>query len=259
MLEIDLNGKVALIQGGSRGIGTGITKALARAGAAAIFTHTGNAKYAGQVASILEGLRSENCIVQDIVADACRPDETDHTVQRIVDDHGRLDILVANVGQNSARPAEETTNDQWQYFLDVNLSSAFYGVRAVLPPMIRAGGGSIVFIGSSAVFDGGGGAIDYAAPKAGMVGMMRYLTRNYSGRGIRANVIHPSVIETDLLRERYGDPEKKEKLIRQVPVGRLGQPSDIGALVAFLASSWGDFICGQEILVDGGRTFYRGT
>ena len=258
MLNIDLSGKVALVLGGSRGIGAGVTEALARAGATAVFTHTGDAKYAEGIASMLERLRAEGCTVDGVVADACRSDDTDRTVGRIVDEHGRLDILVANVGQNLARPAEETTNDEWRHFLDVNLSSAFYAVRAVLPAMLNGGGGSILFIGSSAAFDGGGGAIDYAAPKAGLVGMMRYLARNYARRGIRANVIHPAVIETDLLRERYGDPEKKQKLIQQVPVGRLGRPSDIGALAAFLASSWGDFICGQEILVDGARTFYRG-
>ena len=121
---------------------------------------------------------------------------------------------------------------------------------------IGAGRGRILFIGSSAVFDGGGGAIDYAAAKAGMVGMMRYLTRNYARRGINSNVIHPAAIETDLLNERYGNPAEKRKLVDQVPVGRLGQPADIGNLAAFLASSHGDYICGQEILVDGGRTFY---
>ena len=171
---------------------------------------------------------------------------------------GRLDILVANVGQNLVRPAEATSTQSWQQFIDVNLSSAFYAVRAVLPTMLGAGSGRILLIGSSAVYDGGGGAIDYAAAKAGLVGMMRYLARNYARHGIRTNVIHPAVIETDLLRERYSDAAKKQKLIDQVPIGRLGQPADIAGLAVFLASSWGDFICGQEILVDGGRTFYRG-
>ena len=177
---------------------------------------------------------------------------------RLTKEYGRLDVLVANVGQNLVRPAEDTTTQSWQQFIDINLSSAFYAVRAVLPTMLDAGSGRILLIGSSAVFDGGGGAIDYAAAKAGLVGMMRYLARNYTRHGIRTNVIHPAVIETDLLRERYGDAAKKQKLIDQVPIGRLGQPADIAGLAVFLASSWGDFICGQEILVDGGRTFYRG-
>ena len=259
MLTIDLTGTVALVLGGSRGIGAGITEAFARAGAVTVLTHMGNPKYADRLTRMLERLRGEGCRLEAIVADASRPDDTDAVVKRIVDEHSRLDALVVNAGQNLARPAEESTTESWHHFLDLNLSSAFYAVRAVLPTMLGARSGRILFIGSSAVFDGGGGAIDYAAAKAGMVGMMRYLTRAYARRGIRANVIHPAVIETDLLRERYGDPKKKEALVAQVPIGRLGTPSDIGGLAAFLASSWGDFICGQEILVDGGRTFYRGS
>jgi len=258
MLSIDLSGTVALIVGGSRGIGAGVTEAFARAGAVTVFTHTGDPRRAQQRNELLERLRSEGAQVEAVAADACRPEAADAVVKQILARHGRLNALVANVGQNFARPAEETTAESWARFIEINLSSAFYAVRAALPTMIQAGGGSIIFIGSSAVFDGGGGAIDYAAGKAGLVGMMRYLARNYTRRGIRANVIHPAVIETDLLRERYGEPEKKRQLIAQVPLGRLGRPADIGALAAFLASPLGEFVCGQEILVDGGRTFYRG-
>jgi 3-oxoacyl-[acyl-carrier protein] reductase len=257
MLTIDLSGTVALIVGGSRGIGAGITEVFARAGASTVFTHTGNPAHAARLARMLDELRSEGCQVESLVSDACDSEAADAVVKQVADHFGRLDALVANVGQNLARPAEESTTQSWHHFLDVNLSSAFYAVRAALPAMIDGGGGSILLVGSSVVFDGGGGAIDYAAAKAGMVGMMRYLARNYTRRGIRVNVIHPAVIETDLLRQRYGDPEKKRKLIEQVPIGRLGQPADIGNLAAYLTSPLGSFICGQEILVDGGRTFYR--
>ena len=128
----------------------------------------------------------------------------------MVDRYGRLDVLVANVGQNKARPVEETTDEDWRRFVNINLSSAFYGVRAALPPMLEKGRGKILLIGSSAAFDGGGGAVDYAAAKAGLTGMMRYLARSYARQGILANVIHPGVIETDLLRERYSHPDKKQ-------------------------------------------------
>jgi NAD(P)-dependent dehydrogenase (short-subunit alcohol dehydrogenase family) len=259
MLKIDLAGKVALVVGGSRGIGAGITQTLARAGATVVFTHTGNSSYADRVSQLLQQLHAESCQVAGTVADACDEADMERTVGHVVTEHGRLDILVANVGKNLARPTEQATTAEWRRLIDVNLTSAFFAVRAALPAMLRAGEGRILFIGSSAAFDGGGGAIDYAAAKAGMAGMMRYLTRNYARRGILTNVIHPAVIETDLLRERYSDPDKRQSLVAQVPVGRLGQPDDIGGLAAFLASSWGDFICGQEFLVDGGRTFYRGT
>ncbi len=257
MLTIDLTGTVALIVGGARGIGAGITEAFARAGAKTVLTHTGSGHQAHRLDQLLEGLRDEGCRVEAVVADACLPESAQAVVEQITRKYGRLDTLVSNVGKNLARPAEETTTQSWHEFIDVNLSSAFYAVRAVLPTMVKAKHGRILLIGSSAVFDGGGGAIDYAAAKAGLVGMMRYLTRSYARCGIRTNVIHPAVIETDLLHERYNDPAKRQKLIDQVPIGRLGQPADVAGLAAFLASSWGDFICGQEILVDGGRTFYR--
>ena len=194
MLQIDLNGTVALIIGGSRGIGAGISQAFARGGATTVLTHTRNPEHAPRLAGMLEELRAEKCRVEATIADACDPDRTDAIVNQVIEKHGRLDAVVANVGQNLARPAEDTTTDSWRDFIDINLSSTFYDVRAALPAMLDAGGGSVLLVGSSAVFDGGGGAIDYAAAKAGMVGMMRYLARNYTPRGIRANVIHPAVI-----------------------------------------------------------------
>jgi len=257
VLEIDLAGKIALVLGGSRGIGGGITEALCRAGALTVFTHSGNPKHEDRIESLIARLHEEGSQARAVACDALDAAKTTAVVNQIVDEHGRIDVLVANVGQNLARPAEEATDRQWQHFVDMNLTTAFYGVRAVLPHMVKARFGRIIMIGSSAVYDGGGGAIDYAAAKAGLDGMMMYLSKSYARKGILTNVVHPCVIDTDLLRERYCDAEKRNQLIAQVPVGRLGKPEDIAALVAYLASSWGDFICGQAILVDGGRTFFR--
>ena len=257
MLSIDLTGKTALVLGGSRGIGAGITETLCRAGASTVFTHTGNPKYQERIESLLARVQEQGGQVKAVVCDALDGVTTAAVANDIVEQHGRVDILVANVGQNLARPAEDVTDQQWRRFIDMNLTTAFLGVRAALPHMIKARFGRIILIGSSAVYDGGGGAIDYAAAKAGLAGMMRYLVRNYARKGILTNVVHPCVIETDLLRERYDNEEKRKRLATQVPAGRLGTPEDIAALVAYLASPWGGFLCGQEILVDGGRTLFR--
>lgn len=257
MLTIDLTGTAALVLGGSRGIGAGITETLCRAGAATTFTHTDNPHYHQRVEALVASLRGEGGQVRAVVCDALDAATTTATADQIVAEHGRLDILVAGVGQNLARPAEQATDAEWRHFLDVNLTTAFYGVRAALPHMLKAGFGRIILIGSSAVFDGGGGAIDYAAAKAGLEGMAAYLARNYARRGILTNVIHPCVIDTDLLRQRYGDEARRRQLIDQVPAGRLGTPQDIAGLAAYLASPWGSFVCGQAILVDGGRTLFR--
>jgi len=166
-------------------------------------------------------------------------------------------VLAFNVGQNPVRPVEKITDAEWHQMIDLNLTTAFYAVRAVLPPMLAARHGRIILIGSSGIYNGGGGAIDYAAAKAGLTGMMAYLAKEYARRGILTNTIHPAVIDTDLLRSRYSTAADRDKVIAQIPVGRLGRPEDIGGLVAYLASPWGDYICGQSILVDGGRTMFR--
>ena len=258
MLTIDLRNRTALVLGGSRGIGASITEHLCRAGASVLFTHTGNPANHSRIDSLVEDIARAGGTVRAVAADALDADKTEEVAAQIVREHGKLDILVSNVGKNVARLPEAVTDDEWRNNIDVNLSSAFYGVRAVLPPMKRAGYGKIILIGSSVVHSGGGGAIDYAAAKAGLAGMMAYLCRVFLKDGIRSNIVHPCVIETDLLAERYGSPEGRAKLISQIPVGRLGRPEDIAGLVAFLASAWGDYICGQEILADGGRTLFNG-
>ncbi len=250
MLTIDLTGKTALVVGGARGIGAGIVAALARAGARVTFTHTG--RHPERVAELQADARADA-----VAADATSEAAMTACVHALVARHGTLDILVHNAGKNLARPVEAMTLDSWREFLDWNLTSAYLSVRAVIPHMLAAGFGRIILIGSSACYNGGGGALDYAAAKSGLVGMMTYLTREYARRGILTNVIHPGAIETDLLKERYGEPDTRAALVAQLPVGRLGTPDDIAGLTAFLASPLGDFICGQSILVDGGRTLYR--
>ncbi|MBN1836317.1 MAG: SDR family oxidoreductase [Spirochaetales bacterium] len=257
MLTIDLSGKTALVLGGSRGIGAGITEALCAAGAYTVFTHTGRPEHRERVAALGRKIEAAGGRVREAAVDALDSQATDALVGEIVAESGRLDILVCNVGKNQARTPVEIDDASWREFLDLNLTASFYGVRAALPVMERQGYGRIVLIGSSAVYDGGGGALDYAAAKAALTGMMAYLCRTYLKKGILTNIVHPCVIETDLLKERYGDPEKKRTLIEQIPVGRLGQPEDIAGLTAFLCSSWGDYICGQEILADGGRTIFN--
>jgi len=256
-MKISLSGKIALVIGGSRGIGAGITELLSKAGAVTVFTHTGKSKYRSRVKALSDRLKKEGCHVRAVTADALDSKRTNAVVAEIIRKQGKIDILVVNVGQNLARPAEQVTNKEWRRSIDLNLSAAFYAVRAVLPGMLEKKHGRIILIGSSAAYNGGGGAIDYAAAKSGLNGMMLYLAQNYARNGIITNVVHPCVIETDLLRERYSDEEKRKKLISQIPAGRLGRPEDIAGLVTYLASEWGDYICGQSILVDGGRTLWR--
>jgi NAD(P)-dependent dehydrogenase (short-subunit alcohol dehydrogenase family) len=256
MLTIDLSNRVALVLGGSRGIGAGITETLCEAGANVVFTYWDRPEFQGSLGTLLKRIGDKGSRVKGRPANACNSKETETVVREVIAQHGRIDDLVCVVGETLKREPEEIDDESWRQFLDINLSSAFYAIRAVLPHMVQAHYGRIIFIGSSAVYDGGGGAIDYAAAKSGLVGLMMYLARNYTRQGIMANTIHPCVVDTDLLRERYSDPEKRRQLIAQVPAGRLATPADIANLVAYLLSPMGDFLCGQAILVDGGRTFF---
>ena len=258
MLKIDLEGRVALVVGGSRGIGGGITETLSRAGARVTFTHTGDPARQGAIESLVARVHAEGGHLTPVVADASDATAVASLVDTLIHEHGRLDILVQNAGVLFERRMETISVEEWDRCLDVNLTAAFCSVRAVLPPMLKAGYGKIILIGSSAVYDGGGGAIDYATAKAGLDGMVKYLAKTYTRLGVLTNVVHPGPIDTDLLRQRYPvGASAREKLIAQMPTGRLGQPEDIAGLVAFLASSWGDFIGGQAFLVDGARTIFR--
>ncbi len=257
MLAIDLSGRTVLLVGGSRGIGAGITRILCEAGAHVVFTWTGRPEAAAAVESLLAEVRSADGSARAEAVDALDFPATQALAERVAREKGRIDTLVCNVGKNTP-PAESLAVEEWEAGIALNLDSAFFAVRAALPGMLAAGGGKVILIGSSAVYDGGGGAIEYAAAKAGMTGIMKYLCRTYSRRGILANIVHPCVIETELLRQRYPDEAARQKLMAQIPVGRLGRPADVAGMVAYLASSWGDYITGQEILLDGGRTTFRG-
>ncbi len=256
MLSIDLKGRTALVVGGSRGIGASIVEHLCKAGAFTVFTHTGNPAHAARVDALMDAIQAEAGAARGEAVDARSGSDMRDLADRVAAERDLDFVLVCNAGMNRERRAEVETDTEWDDAITLNLGAAWHGVRAALPHMLARGYGRIILIGSSAVYDGGGGAIDYAAAKAGLSGMMAYLCRNYLKKGILTNIVHPCVIETDLLKERYPDGQAKAKLAAQIPVGRLGKPSDVAGLVAFLSSPWGDFICGQEVLADGGRTFF---
>ncbi len=259
MLSIDLAGRKALVTGGARGIGAAVVRALAGCGAGVCFTHLGSERGREAARSLVDELDARGCRVlcyEAAAEDAAAMDRVAHEAAQAL---GGLDIVVPNVGLNWVAPVELLDLAGWQRALDLNLTASFIAVKAALPWLLQAARGDIVLIGSSAALDGGGGGAHYAAAKAGLEGLMAGLMRELPRKGIHINTVHPCVIDTDLLRQRYDDEPKRARLAAQVPVGRLGRPEDIGALVAYLCSDLGGFICGQSILVDGGRTLWRQT
>lgn len=257
MLTIDLTGRKALVTGGARGIGAGIVGVLAECGASVAFTHLGSERGTEAAEQLVAELTEAGKQVLRFVAAADDMEAMNHVASEAGEKMGGLDIVVPNVGKNWVESVEDLDLEGWQRGLNLNLTVSFIAIKAALPWLLEAERADIVLIGSSAVVDGGGGVAHYAAAKAGLEGLMRALMRELPRKGIRINTVHPCVVDTDLLRERYDDEEKRAQLMAQVPVGRLAKPEDIGSLVAYLCSDLGSFICGQSILVDGGRTIWR--
>jgi len=255
MLTIDLSGMASAVIGGSRGIGAAICRTIAQAGGDVAWTHTGSD--AGMAASeaLVTELEAMGRRALHRATDATDESATERFVAEVADALGRIDALVYNAGFTSPVAMDDLTVEQWRRNVDLNLTGAFIAVRAALAHMER--GGAIVLIGSAAVHSGGGGRADYVSAKAGLEGLCRAITKEQAPRGVRCNVVHPSLIETELLTTRYPDPADRARVAEQVPLRRLGRPEDIANLTAFLLSERASYITGQSLLVDGGRTFCR--
>jgi 3-oxoacyl-[acyl-carrier protein] reductase len=233
-----LEGKTALVTGASRGIGRAIAQELARAGADVVVGYRSGADEATEVASEIGG--------RAVQADVSTPDEA----KRLVEEAGDVDILVNNAGLTRDGVLARMSDDDWRAVIDTNLSSIFYTCRAVTRPMMKKRGGAIVNISSVVGVHGNFGQTNYAASKAGIIGFTKSLARELGSRGVRANVIAPGYVKsqlTDAIPE-----EARATMLANTPLGRLGDPEDVAGAVRFLCSDEASFITGEVLLVDGG-------
>ena len=257
MTSIDLTGRKALVTGGARGIGAGIVRVLADCGARVTFTHLGSQKDVQAAKQMLAALASAGHEVWQFTAAAEDLEQMERAVAAAAAWMGGLDLLVPNVGATWSKPIEEMDLAHWRKAIDLNLTTAFVAINCALSWLLQAERADIVLISSSGVVDGGGSSAAYTAGKAGVEGMMAGLMRELPAKGIHINAVRPCVVDTELLRERYDTEDKRAQLAAQVPLGRLARPEDVAHLVAFLSSALGEFICGQAIMVDGGRVLFR--
>jgi 3-oxoacyl-[acyl-carrier protein] reductase len=231
------DGRVVVVTGASRGIG---------AAAASWFVAAGD--------RVVAVSRSGECDVAGIVGsyacDVADPDKVEATFDAIESSHGGCEVLVANAGVTNDQLAVRMGDDAWQGVLDVNLTGAFLCARRALRRMIRARAGRILFVSSVGAFVGLPGQANYAASKAGLVGLARALAREVGSRSITVNVVAPGLVDTDMTAAL--GPDRLELLAAQVPLGRVAAPSDVAGVIGFLASPSASYVTGAVVPVDGG-------
>ncbi len=253
--ELPCSAKTALVIGGSHGIGAAVCRMLIADHYRVAWTHRGsNASIEGsrELHNFAQETGSE---IMDAIVDCVNVENTVDFVEKIISEWGEIGNLVYSAGFTSPVPFLDLTVEEWHRVVDINLNGVFIATHAIIPYMLNAGGGNIVLIGSAAVTSGGGGRADYISAKAGLEGLNLAITKEFAPKGIRCNLVHPSLIETDLLYQRYPDPSDRERLALQVPVRRLGKPEDVAGITCFLLSDKAGYITGQSILVDGGRSY----
>jgi 2-deoxy-D-gluconate 3-dehydrogenase len=249
MSIFDLQKRVAFITGGNGGIGLGMAKGLAAAGAAVVIAGRNKTK----AQSALSELRSSGAQAEFIELDVLQAASCHQAIQRAVERFGRLDILVNNAGTTVRKQPEDLTAQDWNLVMDTNLTSAFLCSQAAYPHMVRAGGGKIINIGSMMSVFASSYATPYAASKGAIVQMARSMAVAWAKDNIQVNTILPGWIDTDLTRKaREQVPGLHEKVLARTPVQRWGDPSDFAGIAVFLAAPASNFITGAAIAVDGG-------
>jgi 3-oxoacyl-[acyl-carrier protein] reductase len=237
-----LEGRVALVTGGSRGIGAAVSRELAAAGARVAVNFRTGKDAAEAVASEIGGVA--------VSADVSDPDQAQALVEQVESELGDVDILVNNAGVTRDTLIARMSDEDWDVVIDTNLRGAFNTSRAVARKMLRRRSGVIVNLTSVVGMHGNPGQVNYAASKAGLIGLTKALARELGSRGVRVNAVAPGYIDTaltDVLSE-----DLRGTILANTPLGRLGQPEDVAGAVRFLCSDEAAFVTGEVLLVDGG-------
>jgi 3-oxoacyl-[acyl-carrier protein] reductase len=240
-------GKTALVTGGSRGIGRAIAERLAADGAQVALTYVNGQEAAEQAVA---AIAAAGGTAKAYRADSSDPEQIKALIQAVVADFGRIDILVNNAGVTADSYMMMMSAENWDKVIDTNLSGVFHVSKQVLPIMLRQKGGSIINVTSVGGLIGVAGQTNYAAAKAGIIGMTRALAKEVSAKNIRVNAVAPGYIDTDMLSKV---PEAmRQQYAQNVPMKRFGKPEEIASVVSFLASDDASYIAGQTLVVDGG-------
>lgn len=260
-----LKGQVALITGASSGIGTGVAKALAAAGATVIVNHS-SASSKSAADAVLDEIRDAGGSGLVVQCDVSNESEVIQMVAAVVEQYGTFDILVNNAGLQQDAKFDEMTLAQWNTVINVNLTGQFLCAREAIREFLRRGPrpevsaatGKIICMSSVHEIIPWAGHVNYATSKGGIRMLMQSLAQEYGDRKIRVNSICPGAIQTPINRAAWDTPQALNNLMNLIPYNRIGQPRDIGNLAVFLASDLSDYITGASIFIDGGMTVFEG-
>lgn len=242
-----LEGKIALVTGAAKGIGRAIALALAADGATVVVNYNGSKERAEQVVEEIKALGADGMADQCNVADTAA---TADMVKEVIKTYGKLDILVNNAGITRDNLIMKMSEEDFDAVIDANLKGCFNTIKAVSRQMLKQRAGRIINITSVSGILGNAGQANYAASKAGIIGLTKTMARELASRGITVNAVAPGFVDTDMTQVL---PENvKEAATAQIPLGRFGKPEDIANMVAYLASEKASYITGQIISVDGG-------
>jgi NAD(P)-dependent dehydrogenase (short-subunit alcohol dehydrogenase family) len=248
-----LDGKVAIVTGGGSGIGRVTAELFATEGAKVVVADV----QGEQAASTAAAIAARGGQAEAITVDVTDEDQVQAMVERAVDTFGGLHVLMNNAGifPDDDGGVLDTPPSTWQLVMDVNLKGVWLGCRAAVPAMLASGGGSIVNVASFVALVGAATAqVAYTASKGGVLSFTRELAVEYARQGIRANALCPGPIETPLLAELLADPERRQRRLVHIPIGRFGRPEEIARAALFLASDEASFVTGSSMVVDGGIT-----
>ncbi|MGE5443242.1 MAG: 3-oxoacyl-[acyl-carrier-protein] reductase [Ignavibacteriales bacterium] len=244
----DVSGKVALVTGGSRGIGKAIALTLAEGGADILLNYSRSDKQAEEVKQKIEAM-GRKCVT--VRADVSKFEQAQNLGKAVVNHFGKVDILINNAGVNRDRTLRRMTPEQWNEVIQTNLSSLFNCTKAVIEAMVAQGSGVIVSVSSIIGEMGNIGQVNYAATKAGIIGFTKTMAKELAGNNIRVNAIAPGFIETDMLGTVPEDIRKQ--IVAQIPLGRFGTPEEIALAVLYLCSPASSWITGTTLRINGGH------
>lgn len=246
-MQLSLQGKVAVVTGGSRGIGRAIAQTLAEAGATVVVNYRGNAAAADETVAAIRRADGTAIALQADVGDGA---DVERLFKAVLDQYGTIDILVNNAGITRDTLLLRMKEDDFDAVIDTNLRGVYLCTKAVLRPMTKARSGRIINITSVVGLMGNAGQSNYAAAKAGIIGFTRSVAREMASRSITVNAIAPGYIETELT-AGLGE-QVRAAILEAIPLGRLGTAQDVANLVCYLASDAASYITGQTLTVDGG-------